>query len=216
MRAPAGPWEVVCATAHRTMPAGSHMWVRDNLRSAAEWLRDKAGTRYAITGLARGGDLDWADAALQAGLQVWGFRPFDGHDKPWTKTDQRRLRHLTDQIGAVRLRTTGVLDPDLPDDARKRAATRLLHHRDDAMLDAAGAVIAVWDPARRTGGTHATLIKAVRRGHLGVHLDPTGRTVSFQLPTIRQLTGPGAAALCRNALAANVRGSSAGRWERGL
>jgi hypothetical protein len=175
-------WETVCATAHRNMPPGSEDWVRAQLHDVATRLRNLAGTRWAITGLARGGDLDWAEAALEAGLNVYGFIPFPGHHDRWSAADKQRLQALLERLGPQRVRVVGKLDPGLVGDARTKMIPRILHQRNDKMLDASNAVVAVWDPTRLDGGTFNAVGKAVRRGLPGVHIDPRARTVTGRLP----------------------------------
>jgi hypothetical protein len=162
-----------------TGPSG---WTRTNLDQCAVWLREKAGTVTAVSGLARGFDLWWGAAAVRAGLDLWAMIPFEEQPDGWKDVDQAEWRRL--RAAAARETVVGALAGAAD---RRRRAIDLYHARNDAMLEVADAVVTGWEPHRRSGGTHSALLKAARRGMPGIHLDPARPGVRFQLPTLAEL-----------------------------
>ena len=69
-----------------------------------------------------------------------------------------------------------------------RVDPALFHARNTGMLDAADAVVAVWDATHRYGGTWSALNIAEARGMPGIWLDPRTRKVEFRLPTAAELS----------------------------
>lgn len=179
-------WPVVAATGHRPqhLTPTQQAWVRAKLRAATTWLRDQHGTKTAISGMALGVDTWWAHAALHAGITLHAYVPFPEQTERWPRPDRDVWAAL---LGfATHVEYAGELGT-LTDDARRKEAVRLLHRRNDMMLDDATAVIAVLDPARR-GGTYSAVLKAVRRGLPGVYLNPATMTVHNGLPDLRRGT----------------------------
>jgi uncharacterized phage-like protein YoqJ len=123
-----------------------------------------------VSGLALGSDLWWAQAALDAGLELWAAVPFPQQADRWPAADRATWRRLLDQ--AAKIRTFG-----------QEPSTGLLHARNDGMLDVSAAVVAVWRPSVTTGGTASAVRKAQSRRMPVVHLDPDRRTVG-QLPVL--------------------------------
>lgn len=181
-------WEIVCGTGHRELAddgGEDEDWAREQLGRCAVWLRDRAGTRAGISGMARGFDLWWADALAAAGVPLWAYIPFEEQPARWNRADQATWRLL--RTAAAKVRVLGALDPTIPAKQRSAAVNRLLHARNDAMLRDAGAVVAVWEPGRLDGGTHSALTKAARRRMPGVHLDPVAHGITFELPGLDRL-----------------------------
>lgn len=180
-------WATVFATAHRDVPAAGERWTRDNLGHCARWLRDNRSTRVGISGMARGGDLWWAQAVLDAGLDLWAFIPFPEQAATWSKRDRADWQAIRD--AAARIHIVGTIPEGVPPAGRSTAVNRLLWQRNDEMLEAADACVGVWVPGRRSGGTHGCLTKAARLRMPGVHLDPQACGVRHRLPTLAEL-GP--------------------------
>jgi hypothetical protein len=163
----ASRWLVVAATGHRPhlLPKGSRSWVERELRRVAVKLRDSHGMRTGISGGAMGCDLWWADSVLEAGADLWVYRPFPQQPDRWNR--DWREHHERVLARAARVVTLG---------AEPRVA--LLHARNAAMVRDADALVAVLDPAVRAGGTHAT--SALALGRLPViRIDPRGRRVTL-------------------------------------
>jgi hypothetical protein len=175
-------WLVVACTAHRSYPTDVVPWVRSRLADATRWLRDQCGTTTAISGMARGGDLYWAQAALDAGLLLHAHVPYPQQADRWTRVERALWRSLLDR--AAETVVYGDLD-DVVAGGRSQAAARLLHARNDGMLAAAGAVVAVWEPARPRGGTWSVVRKAAVLGVPVVWLEPGARAT--RLPSAGEL-----------------------------
>lgn len=135
-------WPVVCATGHREVVNGAEPWVRAELGRCAAWLREH-GTRTAISGMARGVDVWWADAALTAGLDLWAAIPFEGQAARWPAATRREWERIL--ALAARVRIVGEVPADTPPKKRSGLVNGLLHQRNDVMLDRAAAVVAVWE-----------------------------------------------------------------------
>lgn len=174
-REPAEVWPVVCAAGHRPqhLAPNAREWACHKLHAAARWLRDEHGTQAGISGMALGADLWWARAVLAAGLELWAYVPFPAQADRWPADQRAEWQWLLDQ--ATRVRMCSETDP-----AGRTEAARMLHARNDAMLAASTAVVAVWDPAKTGGGTALAVRKAGRLP--GVHLDPAARTVRTVRP----------------------------------
>jgi len=71
-------WPVAGGTGHR--PQHLHPtvepWARAQLARIARHLRDVYGTEWAVSGMALGFDMWWADEAVKAGLRLWVHVPF--------------------------------------------------------------------------------------------------------------------------------------------
>ena len=160
---------VVAATGHRHLPSASMPWLRAELRRVAVKLRDEHGATIGISGMALGGDMEWADAVGAAGVDLHAYVPFEGQELLWRPKDQERWQALIGKAAVVRVLAGAP--------AGHRDAVRLLHARNDAMLAAASAVVAVWSPAERGGGTFTCVQKAARRGMPVVHVNPVARVV---------------------------------------
>lgn len=181
-----GVWDVVAGTGHREPSEQADLvWTQQNLTRACGWLRETAGTRIAISGMARGFDMDWAEAALEAGLRLWACIPFEGQDSRWTKADKARYARL--RAAASQEKIIGRIPDDIVPKHRSAAANGLIHKRNRAMVRRAGALLTVWEPGRLDGGTTATLLIAATLGMPGVHLDPIGCNINFQLPAADDL-----------------------------
>lgn len=158
-------WPVVAATGHRPrdIPAEAHGWVRDKLAAGARWLRDAHGTTVGISGMALGTDMWWAQAVLDAGLELHAYVPFPQQPEKWPASAVRTWQRLLDQ--AAKVHYTG-----------DHYDVRYLHQRNEQMVDAAAAVVAAWS-GKREGGTYACLRYAERCRRPIVHLEPVAQRI---------------------------------------
>lgn len=150
----------VAVTGHRPqfMTDEQTAWVRDELARLATKLRDNFGTTTAISGLAIGADTMWSEAALQTGLDLWAYIPFESQPSGFSPTQKKTwLRHRAAAVREVCLGT----DYDV----------RLLHSRNDFMIRDADLMICVYDPAKTTGGTASTIKKIQTQGSAHVLMD---------------------------------------------
>lgn len=143
---PTGLWTRVMCTGHRPagIPPQARRWVREELLRVARKLAAEHGTQIAISGLAVGSDLWWAQAAHEAGLRVWGYSPCDDQDARWTedwKAQRRDVVKFASRVASL----------------SERYTPAVLSERNTWMIRDAAAVVAVLDPRRTTGGTAAAL-----------------------------------------------------------
>lgn len=174
-----GPvWSTVCATGHRPqhMSPGERRWVRAKLPEAVAWLRDQRGMTVGVSGMALGTDMWWAADLVDGGVNLATHIPFTQQPDVWPNPNDRaewaRLRKA-----AVSERVYGDLT-GLADHVKGWRAVKLLHARNDGMLAASDAVVAVWNGSKTGGGTASAVRKARQRGLPIVHLDPQHRTVT--------------------------------------
>lgn len=83
-------WVRAAVTGHREhllSEPGTRAWVQSELARLAGQLAADHGARIAISGIATGADLWWADAAHEAELAVWAYQPHPQQTDRW-KTDQ--------------------------------------------------------------------------------------------------------------------------------
>lgn len=186
--APVAQWSVVACTAHRDLDDDAEAWVAQTLTGIAVRLHDQCGTRIALSGFARQGDLLWAGAALRAGMRLWACIPHEGQAARFSKADRAEWLRLRDL--AERVFIAGEIPADTPPKQRSSATNKLIWKRNHAMVDVAhrcgGALVTVYDE-RLSGGTHGTLIQAAKRNMPGVWINPVNRTVQGRLPTLEEL-----------------------------
>lgn len=164
----------VMVTGHRpqNLPPESHDWVKLELERLAVKLRDEHGMRYGISGMALGADIWWALAVKYAWVDLWAFIPFPQQIDRWQPQDialwwEMRSRAAHEVMIA------------------SEYSTQALFQRNEAMLENADLVIAVWNPWSTPGhgnGTTATVESAVNRNLPIIHLDPTTQTTKMVAP----------------------------------
>ena len=142
--------------------------MRAELARVTAKLREEHGTEVAISGLARGTDQWFADAAHTAELRVWGYEPCPDQDAPWTRAD-REERHRIIALA------------DRVDTLAPRYTRRVMFDRNMWMLRDSDALVAVVDPRRTTGGTVHTIDKATGRLPL-VRIDVFNRRTTLRMP----------------------------------
>lgn len=160
-------WPVVAVTGPRPhhLSKPGRDWTRIKLVAGAVWLRDQCSTVTGLSGMALGVDQWWAQSVLDAGLKLGAYLPCPDQDARWYDTDRKRWAVLLEQADHRHVTAAAYTGP------------QVLHDRNRHMLAAAAAVLAVWDPGRRAGGTWSAVRTAHRLRLPGVHLDPVARTV---------------------------------------
>lgn len=163
-------WEKVMVTGHRPQHLGVEAvgWLGVELPRVIEKLRER-GMRIGISGMALGVDQWWAHDVLAAGLELWSFVPFPQQGDRWTR-DQRAVWE------DLRSRATKEMV------IAREYSVGALHQRNDTMLSFADAVVSVWDPQLRSGGTFSCMSKALDRRMPVIHLDPVRRTTMLKEP----------------------------------
>jgi hypothetical protein len=160
-------WPVVGGTGHRPkhLSGSQREWLRAGLPSWVARLRDVYGTRVVISGMAAGWDLWLAEAALEAGLEVWAYIPWPGQTERWRDPEDLAAWARV-QRAAVRER---MVSP------RFEPGTYEL--RNQAIVDDSTAVFAAWLPGR-SSGTLDCLVRAVDAGRPVVLADPVAGRLS--------------------------------------
>jgi uncharacterized phage-like protein YoqJ len=143
-------------------------WVRAELDRLAVKLRDEHGTVTGISGMAIGADLWWADAVVRAGLRLEAHVPFPQQPDKWRDTDKAEWQRLLGHAAETTTYGTGY-------------SVRLLHARNDGMIRACSAAVAVLDPSKTEGGTASAVRKLLAVNVPIVHVDPVA-----QLTTLRR------------------------------
>lgn len=159
-------WETVTGTGHRPqhLSTAEADWARAQLPALLRRLRKHHGTKTIVSGLALGWDTWLAQAALADGFELQVHIPYPQQADAWPAASQALWRFLQEQAAGVIC-------------YGNEYDVRLLHARNDGMLDAADAVLALWDESKKQGGTHSTIAKALHRQLPVLHVDPVGQTV---------------------------------------
>lgn len=170
-------WLFVAVTGHREhefwkLPDGTISWIKQDLHRVACRLRDEYGMLVGISGMAYGVDLWWAEAVLAAGCRLAAYWPYPGQTDRWRK--QEWIDDWT--------RLSAHADPHYSRTVCQQPSTRALFDRNEAMVDDADAVVTVWLPGKRSGGTWHCLNYARRQQRPGVYLNPVRRATTFGLP----------------------------------
>lgn len=162
-------WPAVSATGHRPqhLAPAAREWVRGEMGRIAAKLRDHHGMTVGISGMALGADMWWAACLVDAGVDLWAHVPFPQQADPWRPADRDEWNRL---LRVAKKLTTygGYYD------------VKTLHARNDGMLKASAAVVAVHDPAKTSGGTASAVRKATAAGLPIIHVDPAARTVTLR------------------------------------
>lgn len=178
-------YPIVCATAHRDLPDGCLPWLRPKLRHVVRHLYAMYETRVFESGMALGGDSEWAEAVLDCGAPLRAVVPFEGQQLRWPPPEQVRWQRIIDQARDVLV----LAGPP----TSKGHAVGLLHGRNDRMLTDSAALVAIWDPAadRKGSGTFSCVLKAAKRGMPVIHVDPAAMVVHGPgCPCVAALPGP--------------------------
>lgn len=163
------PLSTVAFTGHRTClhEADGALW------RAIEALHDR-GLRTFLSGMAVGFDLAAAEAVLACRERLTGLRlvavvPFEGQDARFSAQDRLRFRHV---LAAADERV--VLAP-----AYFRGCYAV---RNDYLVEHAAHFVAWYDGS--PGGTHYTVLRALRRGRRVDNLCPAGPPLPAPAPTL--------------------------------
>lgn len=153
-------WDIVAGTGHRPqhLLGPQRTWLRERIPAAVRYLAAEHGMRAGISGMAIGFDLWWAQAIVDAGLDLWAYVPCPQQTVKWSSTDRREWKRLLDQAAKVRY----ISEFYYPG---------VMHVRNHAMLSDAHALVAGWRTLKRSGGTFDAVNHARRNRLPGVLLD---------------------------------------------
>lgn len=168
---PADLWTRVAVTGHRpqSFTASQQAFARGELDRLAAKLRDERGTTVAISGMALGADQWWAQSALDAELDLWAYVPFEAQPGAWGSADRAAWARY--RAAATRELVLG----DAYD-------VRLFHARNEYMIRDADVVIAVYDPAKTSGGTASAVKKSRAAGKTLVLVDAIAGRTTLERP----------------------------------
>ena len=153
----------LAATGPRKLTGSEARWVRHELKN---WLKS-AVERHdlknveAFSGMALGVDTIWAEVALEVGVTLRSFIPFEHqhgwargksgiwmelHDRAWSRPDRDRFESLL-------FMASSVIDCSATFDGMQIPG-RLLHHRNTCMAGECDCLGAVWHEVQRGGTWH--------------------------------------------------------------
>ena len=152
----------VMVTGHRNLP--NQEGVEGVLRLILERILVRESAPIAISGMAMGADLIFAEVALSLDIPLWAAIPLENQSEDWPFSWQKRwekvLRRASRKISVWE-------EPNYQGFSQRE---RLLN-RNLWMLDNSEVIVAVWD-GRLRGGTFHTIAEAGRRGRRFLHLNP--------------------------------------------
>lgn len=185
-------WPEAMVTAHRKLSRQATGWLEQVLPPRVARLRDECGTERFTTGMAIGGDQLFGLKVMEAGAPLraaipYPSQPLDGVDgrpgQRWTVKQQglwTRLNIYAEATGGAE--HVFATDPRSPGER-----VRMLHKRNDWMLQRSTVVLALWEPVRQgrinnVGGTHDCIEKAVGAGMPVILFDLCAFTVTMPTP----------------------------------
>lgn len=164
-------------TGHRPPKIGGYdpesnlrKWVREQLLSVLSSIREQSDNLIAISGMALGADQDFAESALELGLEVHAYIPGRFQPTKWPEKSQRQYFSILEKIkesgGSI------LIAPD-----SDQYHPRLLLQRNSDMISDADLAIAVWD-GNHKGGTADAVRKLDKEGVPWYHINPVRRTLT--------------------------------------
>ena len=161
---------ICCFTGHRPdkLPWGTDetdprcLRVKEDIAEALEKAYDE-GYRHFISGMARGGDLYFAEAVLALrekypDVLLECARPCESQSTRWPRAERERYEHILDQCNLETM-------------VQHTYDRWCMMRRNRYMVDHSGHIIALYDGVP-TGGTAQTLAYAMKKG-LTTHIIPT-------------------------------------------
>lgn len=171
---PANRWPRVALTGHRPQDLSKQdqTWIRETLPTIVERLKTDHGTQVIVSGFAQGADTWWAGAAVEGGLPLWAYIPFEAQADKWHGREQLHWRRLR-----MRAEREVILGTDYD--------VRLLHARNDLMIRDADLIVAVHHPAKTTGGTVSAIKKSLALGRPMLRMNVATREITLVAPENR-------------------------------
>lgn len=156
----------VMATGHRpqALTEEEQLWSKKELKKTLLRLRKFHGAQEIISGMALGVDTWWAEGALELGLPLAAYIPFETQAERWTHEQRQRWQAL--RSAASRELVLG-----------DHYQVWLLHARNDAMIRDSELCVAVWKESKLTGGTFSAVQKVRKLNKPLILLNPEQRSV---------------------------------------
>jgi uncharacterized phage-like protein YoqJ len=132
---------IVSATGHRpqSLPSGSDL--TPLILVATDWLKEHKPSTV-LSGMALGWDQAVAIAALQLGLPVHAYVPFNGQNAKWSKRDCEVYSDLLCRCAKVIVVSPGGYSPEK------------FKVRNEALVDSCDVVLALWNGEHGSGTGH--------------------------------------------------------------
>lgn len=153
---------ILAVTGHRPNKLGNEYDgigpYSDFLRAKfVEIIQEKSATK-AISGMALGVDMLWAEVALSLGIPMHAYVPFEGQESVWPKKSQQRYSRILEKAA----QKTTVCEGGY--------AGWKMQVRNEAMVNAADLLVAVWDGS--DGGTANCVNYAKKAKRTIVYINP--------------------------------------------
>ncbi len=157
---------ILALTGHRPHKLGNEYSmdgpVSQAVRKALREVLLKRKPEKAISGMALGADMMWAEEALELEIPVLAAVPFEGQERTWPPASQVIYREILDHP----LVTKVICAP-----GGATNAVYKLNNRNRYMVDRCGELVAVWDGS--SGGTLNTLAYASEVDRPIIYISPT-------------------------------------------
>jgi uncharacterized phage-like protein YoqJ len=125
-----------------------HVWLKHCIVSLTDWLQDnKSDIEYIIAGGAIGWDTWLAEQALALDIPYDVYVPFRGQGENWPRVVQDRYEKMLSLAKSV----------IYIQESYSKSAFLV---RDTRMVDDADSILALWNPAHKSGGTYHTICYA--------------------------------------------------------
>jgi uncharacterized phage-like protein YoqJ len=171
----------VMITGHRPIRVGGYrtpnpteQWVRAHLRVILERLLVRHPSLVAISGMALGTDLIFAEEAHKLGIPFVAATPFEGQESRWPAASQAHYREIMAQAREV-------VRVDEVEGYKASSLKAQFLSRNKWMVEHSDMTIAVWDGS--PGGTSHAVKTAWGQGRSVLCLDPARRAVTTKRPT---------------------------------
>ena len=187
----------LAVTGHRRLPHAQSIWVKAELRSWLARAVDKAGVDQitVISGMALGVDTWWAEIALDVGVTLHAYIPFE-HQHGWTQVDGGKWLKLHDRAwiesqrdrhGLILDQADVVLDCSTSFGSGLQTPGALLHHRSKCMVRDCHYLGAVWN-RRPRGGTTQCLKYSLAMGRRTYCINPKTKTTKWGMWTLENIS----------------------------
>ena len=156
-------------TGHRPklMTSDEQLWAQKELKKTLKRLQMFHGIQEVISGMALGADTWWAEAAVEFGLPLASYVPFEAQADVWSNEDKKIWKNLRNAAHREVVLGTNY-------------DVKLLHARNDAMIKDADLCVALWKESLNRGGTYSAVMKIRKQGKPLVLLDPERKTIATE------------------------------------
>jgi uncharacterized phage-like protein YoqJ len=156
---------IIAATGHRPqkLDADALSWVREQTKRILTLVSASDGITEAISGMAQGYDLLFAEVALELGIPLHAAVPCDGQTARWKTPEKERYARILTLATVVTVVTPGWFEP------------WKMQRRNMFMVDRCDVLLACYDGS--TGGTHNAVRYAERKKKPMVRINPLKREV---------------------------------------